>query len=205
VSRGPPARLSRRKASRATRPLVIVFCEGKNTEPDYILAFAKDCGVKVHIESVVGTPATLVDAAAVLRKSKLRKTNDSYGRSDPIWVVFDCDEHPNLGQAFDKARGNGIEVAFSNPCIEIWAFLHFEDHDKPLHRHEMQKELERVMPSFKANKSKRFDFSLMRPGYNAADERAERMRQRRRDQGDPMGNPYTSMFLLMRLIKQGGR
>jgi len=182
-----------------------VFCEGKKTEPDYILAFAKDCGVKVYIEKDLGTPVTLVDAAAELRKKKSRKARDSYERNDPIWVVFDCDEHPNMHQAFDKAHGNGINVAFSNPCIEIWAFLHFEDHDKPLHRHDMQKALEKVMPSFKANKSKTFDFPLMRSGYVDADQRAEKMQQRRIDQGDPMGNPYTSVFLLMRVIKEGGR
>jgi hypothetical protein len=204
VTRNPPARLYRRKASRATRPLVTVFCEGKNTEPDYILAFAKDCGVKVHIENEIGAPVTLVDAAAELRKQKT-KGSDSFGKNDPIWVVFDRDEHPNIEQAFDKARGNSIDVAFSNPCIEVWAILHFRDHDRPLHRHEMQRALEEIMPSFKANKSKRFDFGLMRPGYNDADRRAARMEQRRIEQGDPKGNPYTDMYLLMRLIKAGGR
>jgi hypothetical protein len=204
VSRRPPVRLSRRKASRATRPFVIVLCEGKNTEPDYILAFARDCGVKVHIEDVVGAPMTLVDAAALLRKKK-KKARDSFERNDPIWVVFDRDEHPQIDQAFDKARGNGIEVVFSNPCIELWAYLHFSDHDKPLHRHEMQKALEKVMPSFKANKSKRFNFDLMRDAYAIADQRAKKMAQRRLDQGDPMGNPFTGMHLLMGLIKAGGR
>jgi hypothetical protein len=180
-----------------------VFCEGKNTEPDYILDFARDHGVKVDIGEVTGCPMTLVDAAAALRKKSKKNGSGSFGKNDPIWVVFDCDQHPNIDRAREKARANDIGVSFSNPCFEVWGVLHFQDHDQPMHRHALQKLLASLMPTYA--RSKRFDYSLMRPTYSDADVRARRLERWRIEQRDPEGNPFTGIYLLLAMLKKGGR
>lgn len=185
-----------------------VFCEGVRTEPAYIRQFANEHAnrlVDVKIGDVSGTPMTLVDAAATYRKKTLRKRTDSFERNDQVWVACDCDEHPELARAFDKARANKIAVAYSNPCFELWACLHFHDHDRPLSRGDMQKCLEMVMPKYKKDSNKALDYALMKSGYFAADQRAERMASRRKEEGSPQGNPYTGFYLLMRVIHLNGK
>ena len=43
-----------------------------------------------------------------------------------------------LPRAFDLARRHQISVAVSNPCIELWFVLHFEDHRAWIDRHAVQ-------------------------------------------------------------------
>jgi hypothetical protein len=161
--------------------------------------------VDVQIGDETGTPMTLVDAAVDFRRRSRRKLKDSFERNDQVWIACDCDQHPELGRAFDKARANRIGIAYSNPCVEVWAYLHFSDHDRPMSRHDMQRLLKTVMPTYDKDRSKVFDYELMRNGFAEADKRAQRMEQRRIDERDALGNPYTSFFRLMRLIYENGK
>jgi hypothetical protein len=161
--------------------------------------------VDVHIGDTFGTPITLVDAAVEFRRRRRRRQKDSFEKNDQVWIACDCDQHPQLKRAFDKARANDIGVAFSNPCVEVWAYLHFSDHDKPLGRHEMQKQLSMTMPAYDRDNNKEFDYEQMKDGYHDAVRRAERMEQRRLEQRDPLGNPYTSFYKLTRLIYENGK
>ena len=47
---------------------------------------------------------------------------------------MDVDQHPNLGPAVEKAVANGISVAVSNPCIELWFILHFHEQTAHIER-----------------------------------------------------------------------
>jgi len=46
-----------------------------------------------------------------------------------LWVVFDRDENTpqEVYAAFRLARQNGIRIAFSHPCFELWLLLHFKN------------------------------------------------------------------------------
>lgn len=46
---------------------------------------------------------------------------------DEYWCVFDVDEHPKLLDAIALAAANGIKVALSSPCLELWFLIHFVD------------------------------------------------------------------------------
>lgn len=41
------------------------------------------------------------------------------------WIVFDKDEVNNFDKKIKEAENEGIRVARSNPCIEIWFFAYF--------------------------------------------------------------------------------
>jgi hypothetical protein len=124
--------LRRRPARFDPRPRILILCEGKVTEPSYFRDFQhqeKNRLVDVVIDDEGGVPKTLVERAVARRKEAEREARlqkDKYLRYDEVWCVFDIDSHPNLPDARQQARANGIELAISNPCFELWLLLHFQ-------------------------------------------------------------------------------
>lgn len=201
----PPA-LRRRKASNTPKPLIVVYCEGK-TEEKYLEDLSRNIGTNlVEIEAIgeVGVPKTMAEIAVkrkrALEGSARRYKSDSFDSFFVVWVMFDRDEHKNIPFARDLAYANGVKVAFSNPCFELWAYLHFEDHDADTHRHVMQKMLTKYMPEYDHDDNPILDYNLMKDKFKDAKNRAKDMRQRRIEQGEPDGCPYTDVDLLIEQI-----
>lgn len=123
----------RNKKGRATKkllPVLHIFCEGEKTEPNYIARY-KDlfCGnamvIKVE-KTAKNTPVQLVQEAVRSKKSGENSSLDEY------WVVYDRESpmkySENLhAQARDLAKQNGICIALSNVCFEVWLLLHKQD------------------------------------------------------------------------------
>src|SRR6185295_17099142 len=125
--------LPRRRSSDQPRRRILVLCEGKETEPRYLEAlYAKlrPSRVQIVIEGYGEDPKALVERAVARKREverEARRRGDSEISPDEIWCVFDVDEHGRLADARQQARDNGIELAVSNPCFELWALLHFQD------------------------------------------------------------------------------
>ena len=191
-------RITRRAGTRAPARRVVVVTEGASTEPGYLRAFEQLCRdqepVRLHLIRGVGAPRTVVDRAAEeLKKSK----RDRLGARDSVWAMFDRDEHARFEDAKDKARGNGISLAVSNPCFELWAIFHYQECDAPLHRHECQRMLEKLCPTYDRRGSKSFaDPGVIASGYRAAVERAKNSLERRAEEDAPGGNPSTTVHEL---------
>lgn len=82
---------------------------------------------------------TVVSRAVELKRYESREARRGRGRaSDEYWCVFDVDQHPNVGAVIEKALANGIGVALSNPCIELWFILHFQDQTAHIERSNAQ-------------------------------------------------------------------
>ncbi len=63
-----------------------------------------------------------------LVKRAVERSKDS--EVDECWCVFDVEAaqpHPNLEPAVRLAEQNGIRLAISNPCFELWLILHHQD------------------------------------------------------------------------------
>jgi len=45
-------------------------------------------------------------------------------RPKSYWIVCDVDLHKNLHSTIITAQENGFKIAISNPCFEVWLFLH---------------------------------------------------------------------------------
>jgi len=97
-----------------------------STEPEYIDAlkrlpeFIDAVSVEVSIEEAGATPMRLVESACA---DKRRADLDV----DFYWCVFDVEfpqRHPHLDRARQMAKDNGVHLAISNPCFEIWLILH---------------------------------------------------------------------------------
>lgn len=147
-------KLARRKPLCSPKLKLVVVCEGEKTEPKYLDDFTKDYNnhlVEVKIIPKGGAPVTLVKKAIEFKKElerTARRTKNSFDQRFQVWGLFDVDEHPNIPQAKDLARGNDIALGISNPCFELWGLLHIRNHDAPIHRHDLQRLLGQEMPGY---------------------------------------------------------
>lgn len=205
--RNKDTRPARRTETLPAKPLVLVVCEGKETEPQYLRAFIAWCKnprVNLAIVPGAGVPLTLVDEAirrrddAGQRAAEEKDQNLAY---DEVWCVFDVDDHPKVKQAREKALAEGLAVAVSNPCFELWLLLHFGESPGPQHRHEIQSRCAKQMPS---TKEKHVDVDEVLKGYVAACDRAERLERIAIEAGDRWQNPTTAVFRLTRSIDAEG-
>jgi hypothetical protein len=186
---------------------VVIYTEGKNTEPGYVRSFAAEHGnslVTVECFAGAGVPATLV-AKAREELARIKRSRDGFATADQVWVIFDEDEHPLVQQSINLARQQGIKVGYSNPCFEIWLLLHFADHDAPDGRHAVQAKLAQADDGYDANGAKEPTYAKLRDGFADARERAIRMRQRRKNEGQPRGCPFTDVDLLLNVIIDNGK
>lgn len=111
---------SYRKPDNRYSPLDLVVCEGE-TEVDYFCELARTLRVHVHICKGDGTdPKSIVNTAK-------RKTKEDGVKYDQIFCVFDRDNNPSAFlEAIQVCKSKKIVPIVSNPCFELWPYLHFQ-------------------------------------------------------------------------------
>lgn len=192
----------RRSAFRTPRKKILIVCEGANTEPQYFKQFAnvyRNAIVEVEIAREHGVPLTVVRIATELKNQAIEESKrlvDSYLKYDLVWCVFDVDEHPRLPEALQMASRNGIEVALSNPCFELWLLLHHRGAPGPIGRHRAQA----MLKKFVANYDKSVDFHIYQHGYEHAVVRAAQLDSLAESVGEPGKNPTTGVYKLTTAI-----
>ena len=124
--------LRRRAPQIDERARFVIFCEGKLTEPLYLKAFASLQEVRsvasLDIRGMGCEPRRLVEETRAAKRSERGQATGS----TEYWCVFDVEaptQHARLHDAVQMARDNGINVAISNPCFELWLVLHYADHE----------------------------------------------------------------------------
>ncbi len=183
---------ARRATSLTQRKIVLIVCEGKETEPQYFNGLRVDCKnprVTIKIANEHGVPRTIVEIA---------KTHKHQFDYDSVWCVFDVDEHPNIPDARQMARDNGIKLAISNPCFELWLLLHFTEppgcHDRKM--------IKRRLKGYIEGYDKKVDFGMLKPGLEDALRRAKRLDKQAGDLGKPDCNPTTGVYRLVEVIRK---
>lgn len=151
-----------------------------------------------------GTPKTLVERAVELKKGAERSAKRSGDRNqlyDEIWCVFDIDEHPLVAEARQQANANKIRLAISNPCFELWILLHFQDQFAHLERSNAQHLCRGHLPGYE----KVVPCERLMDLYSEAKRRAEALDAWQGTRGCSGGNPSTSVYHLVEMIKVLGR
>jgi hypothetical protein len=123
----------------ALRRELPVFVEGRRTEAMSLVGWHRRGRgrVRATIDPYRAGPLQLVERAVAAQRAEAYDARRARGRAhDQIWCVFDRDEHPNFASAVDLAAHHGIRLAMSNPCIELWFLLHFEDQTAFIDRRE---------------------------------------------------------------------
>ena len=206
-------KIRRRGTRREPKVRFILFCEGRNTEPAYFSAVKKVwTGALVSIESRrgVGVPITIAKEALEFARSVgltrgSRRRRNLFEEWDEVWAVFDRDEHERYEEAVNVCEANGIGVARSNPCFEVWLILHERDYDRPDDRHQAQRELQRLRPEYDGGGAKVPDCEEMVARVLQAEERGQVLLRRREDEKEPHGRPSTTVGDLTKAIRRADR
>lgn len=198
--------LKRRVATRQPRKTLLIFCEGKRTEPEYLDALKRQPSVRdvaavdLRVETGHGgsVPKTLVSMAIDAR----RRAIDEEGEIDEFWCVFDVEwprNHPDLKDAVEQARQGGIELAISNPCFEVWLILHLQDQGAWLDSDDAR----RLRRRLDGSSDKGLDAARYMPLSNSASRRATELDERHRQNGTvfPDDNPGSGMHRLLRAVE----
>jgi hypothetical protein len=179
----------------------LIVCEGKVTEPYYF------DDLRVLVRSVIdlklepaGAPKKVVERAVELKREAerlARRSRDLNDRYDEVWCVFDVDEHPLLAEAKQQALANGLDVAISNPCFELWVLLHFQDQSAHIERDRVQSLCRHYMPGYE----KKLPCSILAPLLDEAVGRALRLAAWHETRGTTGENPSTGVHLLVERIR----
>jgi hypothetical protein len=162
----------------------------------------------MHRESVIVTiddyhasPMQLVEEAAAKRVIDLRAAKRGQGAPyDEYWCVFDVDEHPYLDRALEVAHTSGISIALSNPCLELWFLLHFEDQWAEIHRHDAQRRSFELLACGKALTPAALAVLVDR--YEDARRRAQTLDKKHAGDGSsPRSNPSSGAWQLIDRIR----
>jgi RloB-like protein len=144
------------------------------------------------------------EAAPACRACDRRTAHGSAGRetrSRTAWCVFDIEEHPNVPDAVTLARRHGINLAISNPCLELWFVLHFEDRTAYIDRFEAQHRAKALLNCDKILTEAAL--ATLAERHSDAVTRASKLDEKHRGDGSPPGsNPSTSIGPLIDLIRQ---
>lgn len=194
-------RLARRRvAQREPRTVIRVHTEGEVTELEY-LRLVKGPDVRIDF----GTPG--FDPRSLVRHARDDARADRRRRSadrdfDQIWCVFDRDEHEDIDGAIQEARDAGVEIALSNPCVELWLLLHAEDQTASIHRGAAQKRCAEL--GLTEGKSiPRSAEEKLRTGYEDAKGRAQALGDAHEESGAPSwANPSSGLWRLVDRLRR---
>lgn len=193
---------ARRGDLRDVRQRLLIVCEGKRTEPEYLRGFQRWCRnalVDVDYDAPAGEPLTLVNRARALREDaarEARRKGDDNLSYDQVWCVFDRDDHPHFNEAIGLAQQHLLELAVSNPSFELWLLLHFRQKTGRQHRNVIRRLLKAHVPTY----DKGVDFEDYREKYWDAYDRAARLGRACNTDGEPFRNPSTGIYALTEQI-----
>ncbi|WP_242349337.1 RloB family protein [Mucispirillum schaedleri] len=133
-------------------PAIYIYTEGVNTEPIYfesLKKYAEDyLNIKIHKCST--DPLTVVEKAvddfyASVKKNKEFIEKKTGGVFKQVWCVFDRDDFKTkFNNAIHKGLSYNYEIAFSNPCFELWFYLHKHYQSSVINRHNYEQDLENI-------------------------------------------------------------
>lgn len=201
--------LKREEVSQETHKQILIVSEGKNTEPSYFEQF-KEPGVTIVPVGLGKSTGTLVKAVASVIEQKQKTLNGK--KFDEVWVVFDKDDFPDFTRAIDQAESKGYRVAYSNQAIEYWFLLHFMDHQGgAMDRKDYVLKFNSLLEKIDTKKTLKYDgtskniseevFNVLYKNIQLAYDRAERIYQKKMEQGNPTSESVTTIHKLIHSIK----
>lgn len=195
----------RPRASRATRPCVLIACEGARTEPGYFEGLRREWRLETTQVEVCGEecgsdPLSVVNYALKRQRERVKhaKKTDTLSSYDQVWCVIDHDQHPTLVNALDKAGATGLEVALTVPCFELWYLLHYTYTTRPFQDcADVLKTLKDHVPDYQKGKAM---VETLLPKLDGALERANKLREH--NKAADADNPSTQVDKLVRTLRK---
>ena len=117
--------LAERKVNQRDARRFVVAVEGDNKEPRYLEPLQR-YGVRIEVLPPEGHSSP----QAVLQKLQEYRASPKWLEGDELWLMVDTDRWPNLPEIRQEAERLGYGMAVSNPCFELWLWLHYFDLDE---------------------------------------------------------------------------
>jgi hypothetical protein len=196
----------------AIKKTFLIYCEGKNTEPEYFESFPVTTETKVKAIGLGRSRTALVEKVIELI------AEIEIDADQEIWVVFDRDvkyENKEQGDkdfnnALNIAKNNGIKCAYSNDCFELWFLLHDDYVETAFYRTQIYSKL-----------SKKFDFNYEKDGKDKdfakslyhtfldkmsyAIRNSKRLHSSHSDKEYHLQNPCTTVYKLVEALNENLR
>ncbi|WP_348305145.1 RloB family protein [Methanothrix sp.] len=195
--------MPRKSNFRDPKKVVILVCQGAETEPVYFNNFRKkECEIAIHIHREAGKdPIKIINTAKYLK-------NDQYEGAliERIFCIYDVDNtlERTLRKCEKIANENGLKTCVSNPCFEIWFLLHFFYSTKNYNSYDEVKEaLIRYIPEYAKNRD---IFSQLQPNQQKAIANAKLLEEHHRNvREDPSicgCNPSTQVVHIIEYLNK---
>lgn len=175
-----------------------MVCEGE-TEVDYFCELARSLRVHVHICKGDGTdPKSIVNTAK-------RKAKEDGVKYDQIFCVFDCDNNlSGFLEAIQVCKSKKFIPIVSNPCFEVWLYLHFNMRESGFGSSQLTLKALRKLPEFENYEKDGVQiFNVTFPMIDTACKRALELVKKQYD--DPSEDPFVNVHLLIKrfhILKQ---
>lgn len=188
---------SRRVETRSIRERILILCEGSKTEPNYFRKFSPNVEpAELDVDGKGANTLSLVHDA--IRRREAANKDIPYNQ---VWCVFDRDVFPadDFNQARKVAEANHIHVAYSNPCFELWYFLHYHFIDTAIDRYAYSLKLaEFVGRKYKKNDKKMYD--ILKDRQYDAIQNAKTLMRRYYPCNPERDNPSTNVYILVEFL-----
>ena len=139
---------SRSSGKRRYRKLFVIATEGVTTEPIYFSLF-NDQNAVVRVSCVKGKNSD--SPLTILKRLKKKIAEESLRKNDEAWLVIDKDDwtEQQLQTLFDWSKEQeNYGFALSNPKVEYWLLLHFENGAKATTPAGCTQRLEKHLPDY---------------------------------------------------------
>ena len=166
------------------KPNYFVFCEGE-TEMEYVRFLRSIYRVPIQViprKSKSNITTTVIERT----KREYVETNN-----DKVFLMFDLDVDIML-ERLQKIPDSVLLV--SNPCIELWFLLHYQDQRARISSDECIQKLMKVSPEYKKGEVSDVEKMVYSQHVDMAVERAKRLNE--------YDNPSTTVYRLIEMLNQ---
>jgi len=194
-NRGRKRCYGRRKPRIQPRRILFIICEGRKTEYAYLKAIRSARRLRtVQIDIDPGCRSGS-DPKSLVTYAKRKKHSEDY---DDVWCVFDHDGRLYIDEVLTNAeRRPRVDVAFSNPCFELWYLLHYQYSAQACNQVKMVRKLRQYIDDYTKSK----DVFPILPDRLVAVQRAADLRRHHDVCGSACTeNPSTSVDNLVQLL-----
>jgi len=177
-------RTVRNSKGKTMRPNFFVFCEGK-TEITYVKFLRSVFRVPIQVVTKKSDSNISVDFIERSKRDYVPTKNDQ------TFLMFDLDVE---GMLEHLQKIPQVTLIVSNPCVELWFLLHYEDIDKEINTASCFQKLLAHSPKYEKGALTENEKRVLVENMVQAVERAKKLKE--------FGNPST---LVYRLIEEMGR
>ena len=165
------------------KPNFFVFCEGE-TE----IAYVK------FLRSLYRAPIQVIvkKGKSNISEDYIERSKNEYVRTeqDKVFLMYDLDVDEMLEQL---QKIPNAELIVSNPCVELWLLLHYQDQKSEISSDKCIKKLQKVSKEYKKGTLSEDEKEVFAQNKELAIERAKIMTEYR--------NPSSTVYILLEMLK----